>query len=158
MSEVKGITLYTAGTPNGWKASILIEELGIKCNVHPISLSKNEQKEDWFLKINPNARIPAIGKACPAASRKISEPVRLLVQRVAGVAVDHDEADIPVFESGAIMMYLADKEGKLLPQDRRKRAEVISWLMFQMVCVAFLADVYCPVLSCFGLDCAMRQL
>lgn len=106
MPEGRGITLYTAGTPNGWKASILIEELGVKCEVHPISLSKNEQKEDWFIKINPNARIPAI--------------------------VDHDEGDLPVFESGAIMMYLADKHGKLLPRDSRKRAEVISWLMFQM--------------------------
>ena len=61
MPQPKGITLYTAGTPNGWKASILIEELGIKCKVHPISLSKDQQKEEWFLKINPNGRIPAIG-------------------------------------------------------------------------------------------------
>ncbi|KAL0023698.1 hypothetical protein WJX79_003791 [Trebouxia sp. C0005] len=76
--------------------------------VHAISLSKNEQKEEWFLKINPNGRIPAI--------------------------VDHDEGDLPVFESGAIMIYLADKDpsSKFLPKDTRKRAEVISWLMFQM--------------------------
>lgn len=70
MSDKKGITLYTAGTPNGWKASILIEELGLKCKVHPISLSKNEQKEDWFLKINPNGRIPAIGNLCNTALYK----------------------------------------------------------------------------------------
>ena len=62
MSQGKGVTLYTAGTPNGWKASIIIEELKIPCKVHSISLSKNEQKEEWFLKINPNGRIPAIGK------------------------------------------------------------------------------------------------
>ena len=62
MSQGKGVTLYTAGTPNGWKASIIIEELKIPYKVHSISLSKNEQKEEWFLKINPNGRIPAIGK------------------------------------------------------------------------------------------------
>ena len=60
----KGITLYTAGTPNGWKANILVEELHIPYKVHAISLSKNQQKEDWYLKINPNGRIPAIGEAC----------------------------------------------------------------------------------------------
>ena len=61
MAHDKGITLYTAGTPNGWKASIILEELQVPYKIHPISLSKNEQKEDWFLKINPNGRIPAIG-------------------------------------------------------------------------------------------------
>lgn len=108
MATSKGITLYTSGTPNGWKASILVEELQTPYQVHAISLSKNEQKEEWFLKINPNGRIPAI--------------------------VDHDEGDLPVFESGAIMIYLADKDpnSKFLPKDTRKRAEVISWLMFQM--------------------------
>ena len=62
MATSEGITLYTSGTPNGWKVSILVEELQIPYKVHAISLSKNEQKEDWFLKINPNGRIPAIGK------------------------------------------------------------------------------------------------
>lgn len=62
MATGEGITLYTSGTPNGWKASILVEELQIPYKVHAISLSKSEQKEDWFLKINPNGRIPAIGK------------------------------------------------------------------------------------------------
>ena len=62
MSKGKGVTLYTAGTPNGWKASIIIEELKIPYKVHSISLSTNEQKEEWFLKINPNGRIPAIGQ------------------------------------------------------------------------------------------------
>ena len=58
----KGITLYTAGTPNGWKANIVVEELQIPYKFHALSLSKNEQKEEWYLKINPNGRIPAIGK------------------------------------------------------------------------------------------------
>lgn len=61
MATDKGITLYTSGTPNGWKASILLEELQIPYKIHAISLSKMEQKEDWFLKINPNGRIPALG-------------------------------------------------------------------------------------------------
>ena len=61
MEPGKGLTLYTAGTPNGWKASIVIEELQLPYKVHAIALSKNEQKEDWFTKINPNGRIPAIG-------------------------------------------------------------------------------------------------
>lgn len=98
--------MYTAGTPNGWKASILLEELGIPYHVHAIAMAKNEQKEPWFIKINPNGRIPAI--------------------------VDHDEGDLPVFESGAIMIYLAEKHGKFLPTNIRSKAEVISWLMFQM--------------------------
>ncbi len=74
--------------------------------VHPIKLSQGEQKEDWFLKINPNGRIPAI--------------------------VDRDEGDFAVFESGAIMIYLAEKSGKFLPKDVKGRSRVIQWLMFQM--------------------------
>ena len=62
MASEKGITLYTAGTPNGWKANIIAEELEVPYKVHAIKLSDNVQKEDWFLKINPNGRIPAIGK------------------------------------------------------------------------------------------------
>jgi len=58
----KGITLYTAGTPNGWKANVIVEELQIPYKLHALSLSKNEQKQDWYLKINPNGRIPAIGE------------------------------------------------------------------------------------------------
>ena len=61
MATDKGITLYTSGTPNGWKASILLEELQIPYKIHAINLSKVEQKEDWFVKINPNGRIPALG-------------------------------------------------------------------------------------------------
>jgi glutathione S-transferase len=105
MSE-RMITLYTSPTPNGHKASITLEELGLEYRVHPISLSKLEQKEDWFLAINPNGRIPAI--------------------------VDHDEGDFAIFESGAILVYLAEKAGALMPSDRQGRSRVMQWLMFQM--------------------------
>jgi GSH-dependent disulfide-bond oxidoreductase len=102
------IDLYTAPTPNGWKASITLEELGLPYTVRPIDLAKNVQKEPWFLAINPNGRIPAI------------------VDRAAG--------DFAVFESGAIMLYLCDKDGsgKLLPRDAKGRSRVEQWLMFQM--------------------------
>ena len=101
------IDLYTAPTPNGWKASIMLEELGLPYNVRPIRLQEGEQKEAWFLRLNPNGRIPVI--------------------------VDRDEGDFPVFESGAILIYLAEKTGSpLLPTERRRRSETIQWLMFQM--------------------------
>jgi glutathione S-transferase len=100
------IDLYTAPTPNGWKASIALEELGMPYSTRAIDLAKLEQKEPWFLAINPNGRIPAI--------------------------VDRDEGDFPVFESGAILIYLAEKAGRLLPADRKGRSRVIQWLMFQM--------------------------
>ena len=100
------IDLYTSATPNGWKASVTLEEMALPYEVHALELSKGTQKEPWFLKINPNGRIPAI--------------------------VDRDEGDLPVFESGAIMTYLAEKTGKLLPTERKARARVMSWLMFQM--------------------------
>ena len=98
--------LYTAGTPNGHKASVLLEELGIPYEVIKIALPDNEQKQPWFLKINPNGRIPAL--------------------------VDDEAGGIRVFESGAIMIYLAEKTGRFLPTDAAGRAETLSWLMFQM--------------------------
>ena len=100
------IDLYTAPTPNGWKASIALEELGLPYTVRALNLGKLEQKETWFLKINPNGRIPAI--------------------------VDRDHGDFAVFESGAILMYLAEKTGRLMPSDRKGRSLVVQWLMFQM--------------------------
>jgi glutathione S-transferase/GST-like protein len=100
------IELFTAATPNGWKASIALEELGLPYTVRSIALPKNEQKEEWFLKINPNGRIPAI--------------------------IDHGNDDFAVFESGAILIYLAEKTGKLMPRDEKGRSRVIQWLMFQM--------------------------
>ncbi|QRN99445.1 glutathione S-transferase N-terminal domain-containing protein [Archangium violaceum] len=100
------IDLYTWATPNGWKVSVTLEELGLPYTVHPVDIGKGVQKQPWFLKINPNGRIPAI--------------------------VDREEADFAVFESGAIMLYLAEKAGKLLPADRKGRSRVTQWLMFQM--------------------------
>jgi GSH-dependent disulfide-bond oxidoreductase len=100
------IDLYTWATPNGWKISVTLEELGLPYTVHPIDISKGEQKQPDYLKINPNGRIPAI--------------------------VDREEQDFAVFESGAIMIYLAEKTGRLMPTDRKGRSRVIQWLMFQM--------------------------
>ncbi|MCJ9427705.1 glutathione S-transferase family protein [Kordiimonas marina] len=100
------ITLYTSPTPNGWKASIALEEMGLPYEVEAIDLAKGDQKKPDYLKINPNGRIPAI--------------------------VDHDEGDLAVFESGAILIYLAEKTGKLMPTDVAGRSRVIQWLMFQM--------------------------
>jgi len=100
------IELYTAATPNGWKASIVLEELGLPYTVRPIALSRGEQKEGWYLKLNPNGRIPTI--------------------------VDHDNDDFAVFESGAILIYLAERTGRLLPRDEKGRSRVIQWVMFQM--------------------------
>jgi GSH-dependent disulfide-bond oxidoreductase len=100
------ITLYTAPTPNGWKASVALEELDLPYTVHPIDLGANVQKEPWFLELNPNGRIPAL--------------------------VDHDADDFAVFESGAILVYLAEKTGRLLPTDAKGRSQVMQWLMFQM--------------------------
>ena len=100
------IELFTSPTPNGWKASITLEELGIEYSVRHIEMDKLQQKEPWFLKLNPNGRIPVI--------------------------VDHDNGDFAVFESGAIMIYLAEQAGRLLPTDVKGRSLVIQWLMFQM--------------------------
>ena len=97
------IELYTSPTPNGWKASVTLEELGLPYSVHPIDLASGAQKQPAFLAINPNGRIPAI--------------------------VDDGFA---VFESGAIMIHLAEKTGQLLPADAQGRSRVLQWLMFQI--------------------------
>jgi len=97
------LELYTAATPNGYKASVALEELGLPYVVRPINLSALEQKTPAFLAINPNGRVPAL--------------------------VDDGFA---VFESGAILMYLAEKTGRLMPTDPQGRSRVVQWLMFQM--------------------------
>jgi len=99
------IKLYTAPTPNGHKISCLLEALQMDYEAILVNLSEGEQFKPDFLKISPNGRIPAI--------------------------VD-TENDLSIFESGAIMIYLADKAGKLIPQDTAKRYKVMEWLMFQM--------------------------
>ena len=100
------IDLYTASTPNGWKASIMLEELGLTYSVQPVKLGAGEQKSAEYLALNPNGRIPAI--------------------------VDRFENDFVVFESGAILIYLAEKTGQLLPSEIKRRSQVLQWLMFQM--------------------------
>ncbi|MDM5178025.1 glutathione S-transferase N-terminal domain-containing protein [Massilia sp. DJPM01] len=100
------IDLYSAPTPNGHKVSIALEELALPYTLHALDLHQNQQKEDWFLAINPNGRIPAI--------------------------VDRAEDNFAVFESGAILVYLAEKTGQLMPLDAKGRSQVMQWLMFQM--------------------------
>ncbi|MFZ3127050.1 MAG: glutathione S-transferase N-terminal domain-containing protein [Rhodoferax sp.] len=100
------IDLYTAATPNGHKVSIALEELALPYTLKVLDLAQNEQKTPAFLAINPNGRIPAI--------------------------VDRDEDDFAVFESGAILVYLAEKTGQLMPRDVKGRSRVMQWLMFQM--------------------------
>ena len=99
------IDLYTWTTPNGRKVSIALEEFGLPYKAHAIDISKDEQFAPAFLKISPNNRIPAI--------------------------VDNDNG-MSLFESGAILIYLADKTGKLMPKDGEGRYRVIEWLMWQM--------------------------
>jgi GST-like protein len=99
------IDLYTWTTPNGRKASIMLEEVGLPYTAHAVDISKDEQFKPEFLKVSPNNRIPAI--------------------------VDRDNG-YHLMESGAILIYLADKTGKLLPKDSDKRYRVIEWLMWQM--------------------------
>ena len=108
------IELYTASTPNGWKASVMLEELELPYEVHAIDLGAGDQKEPDFLAINPNGRIPAVEFADGT----------FLADKAAG--------DVVIFESGAIMLYLAEKTGRLLPKDPALRYQAISWLMFQM--------------------------
>ncbi len=107
------IDLYFWMTPNGYKVTIMLEELGWKYNVIPVNIGKGDQFKPDFLKISPNNRMPAL--------------------------VDHEGPDgrpISVFESGAMLMYLAEKAGfQFMPQDMRRRYDVIQWLMFQMASV-----------------------
>lgn len=100
------IELYTDATPNGWKVSIALEEMGLPYNVHHVRIRTGEQKQDWYVRLNPNGRIPTI--------------------------VDTDNDDFAVFESGAILIYLAEKTGTFLPRDSKARSVTIQWLMFQM--------------------------
>lgn len=100
------IDLYTAPTPNGWKISIALEELGLPYEVKVLQLQKGDQKAPDYVKLNPNGRIPTI--------------------------VDHDAGGRVVFESGAILLYLAEKTGRLIPADPAGRWQAIQWLFWQM--------------------------
>jgi GST-like protein len=100
------IELLTSETPNGWKVSIALEEMALPYEYRHIRLSQREQKQDWYVKLNPNGRIPTI--------------------------IDHDNDHFVVFESGAILIYLAEKTGLFLPPDVKGRSLVMQWLMFQM--------------------------
>jgi GSH-dependent disulfide-bond oxidoreductase len=100
------IDLYTAATPNGHKVSIALEELGLPYSLKVLNLTEGEQRQPDYLKINPNGRIPAI--------------------------VDHEADGFAVFESGACLIYLAEKTGQLMPADVKGRSRVLQWLMFQM--------------------------
>jgi len=97
------IKLYTAATPNGWKISIALEEMGLPYEVRVIDFSAMEQKADWYVKLNPNGRIPTL-----------------------------EDEGFTLFESGAILIYLAEKTGKFLPKGVQERSRVLQWLMFQM--------------------------
>ena len=100
------IELYTSPTPNGYKISVALEELEIPYNVHVVNLQAGDQKKPEFLAMNPNGRIPVI--------------------------VDIENNNLSIMESGAQLIYLAEKAGKLLPTETTARSKVIQWLMFQM--------------------------
>jgi len=100
------IDFYTAPTPNGHKVSCTLEAMELEYETHVINLMENEQKKPEFLAISPNGRIPAI--------------------------IDRDADNLSIFESGAIMIYLAEKTGKLMPKNLNEKAKVLEWVMFQM--------------------------
>jgi len=103
------IDLYTWSTPNGRKVSIMLEECGLQYRVHPIDIGKGDQFKPEFVALNPNSKIPAI--------------------------VDEEGPEgtpYPLFESGAILVYLAEKTGRYLPQRTRQRVEVLEWLFWQI--------------------------
>ena len=97
------LTLYTAATPNGYKVSVALEEMGLAYDVRRVDLMAGEQKQQWFLDLCPNGRIPAL-----------------------------TDDDFAIFESGAILLYLAEKTGQFMPTDVQGRSRVVQWLMFQM--------------------------
>ena len=118
------IDLYSAATPNGYKVSIMLEEIGLAYTLNKVALGEGEQRQPAFLAINPNGRIPAI--------------------------IDRENNDFAVFESGAILIYLAERSGQLLFAEAKTRSRTLQWLMFQMSSVgpmmgqAFVFQQYFP--------------
>lgn len=106
MASRPDIHLYTASTMNGWKPLMFLEEAGVPFELTAIDFAQKEQKSDWYLALNPNGRIPTI--------------------------VDRGNDDFVVFESGAILWYLAEKYDVFLPRDAKQRSETLQWLMFQI--------------------------
>ena len=106
MNNQSDIHLYTASTMNGWKPVIFLEEAGVPYDLTYIDFSKKEQKSEWYMKLNPNGRIPTI--------------------------VDRSNNDFVVFESGAILWYLAEKYGQFLSHNPDEKSETLQWVMFQM--------------------------
>jgi GSH-dependent disulfide-bond oxidoreductase len=106
------IDVYFWPTPNGYKVTVMLEELGLKYNLIPVNIGRGEQFKPEFLKISPNNRMPAIIDPEGPGGKPFA-----------------------IFESGAILMYLAEKYGKLMPAETRRKYEVVEWLMFQMASV-----------------------
>ncbi|MDT8429685.1 MAG: glutathione binding-like protein [Pseudomonadales bacterium] len=100
------IDVYSSATPNGYKVTVALDEMGVDYKLIPILLDAQDQKKPDFLRMNPNGRIPVI--------------------------VDRDNENLVIFESGAILIYLGEKFGKLYPQDPKVRSRTLQWLMFQM--------------------------
>jgi GSH-dependent disulfide-bond oxidoreductase len=135
------IDLYSWITPNGRKISVMLEEIALPYEVHPVNLGKDEQFDPEFLQINPNNKIPAIVDRDGPGGKPYS-----------------------LFESGAILMYLAEKSGKLMPQEAAARYQVIQWLMFQMGGVGPMIGQahyflrHCPEDQPFGRDRFMTEV
>jgi GSH-dependent disulfide-bond oxidoreductase len=135
------IELYYWHTPNGHKITMFLEEAGLNYRLHRVDIGKGEQFRPEFLAISPNNRIPAIVDTAPADGG----------------------AAIPIFESGAILLYLAEKTGKFLPHDLRGRTEVIKWLFWQMANLGPMAgqnghfNVYAPEKIPYAIDRYTRE-
>jgi GST-like protein len=135
------IDLYFSPTPNGLKARLFLEEAGLRYRLLPVALGKGEQHQPGYLAISPNGKIPAIVDHAPAGGG----------------------APITLFESGAIMLYLAEKSGRLIPADVHGRAEVLQWLFWQMAGLGPMAgqighfNVYAPEKVPYAIDRYTRE-
>jgi len=135
------IDLYYWTTPNGHKLTMFLEEAGLPYTIHPVNINKGEQFEPAFLKISPNNRIPAIVDRAPADGG----------------------APIPMFESGAILLYLADKIRRFIPSDARARLDCIQWLFWQMANLGPMAGqnhhfgLYAPEKLPYAIDRYVRE-